>query len=240
MSCLEKKNVKADNQESIEIKAIIEARFFKLTRRKDHETFLFHLKINFEKRLTSLYAIASEKISSENHAKFLKIKSKYIIDQLKNRVLSEYHQEIEIFVKQNANKLVEHKKKNHEINRKSESEILYVRNYRLMSKFELKVIRHYLNEHLTKEFIRSNISKASASVLIARKSKDDLLICVNYRVLNAIIEKSRYSISLINETLVKLFKTAIFTKLDVIHVFNKIRIKEERMTNDIQHEIRSI
>jgi hypothetical protein len=164
---------------------------------------------------------------SEDHAKFLKVKPEYIIDQLKDRVLSEYHQEIEVFVRQNADKLVEHRKEDHEINLKSGSEISYVRNYRLMSEFELKVIRHYLDEHLAKEFIQSSISKASASVLIARKPEGGLRICVNYRALNAVIEKSRYSIPLINETLVKLFKAAVFTKLDVMHAFNRIRIKEK-------------
>jgi uncharacterized protein (DUF2344 family) len=96
-----------------------------------------------------------------------------------------------------------------------------------MSKSKLETIRHYLDEHLTKEFIRSNISKTSALVLIIRKSREDFRIYVNYRALNAIIEKSRYLISLINETLVKLFKTKMFIKLDVIHAFNRIRIKEE-------------
>ncbi len=177
--------------------------------------------------MTSLCAIATNKISSDDHAKFLKTKSEYIIEQLKNRVLEKYHEEIEVFVRQNVDKLTRHRKKDHEINLKFESEISYVRNYRLMSKSKLKTIRHYLDEHLTKDFIRSSISRISTSDLIARKSEDGLRICVDYRALNAIIEKSRYSISLINETLAKLFKAKVFIKLNVIHAFNEIRIKEE-------------
>jgi hypothetical protein len=96
-----------------------------------------------------------------------------------------------------------------------------------MSKSKLKIIRHYLNEHLTKEFIWSNISKAFASILIIRKFENELRICVNYRALNAIIEKRKYSISLINETLIKLFKAKMFIKLNVIHTFNKIKIKKK-------------
>jgi hypothetical protein len=45
--------------------------------------------------------------------------------------------------------------------------------------------------------------------------------------LNAIIEKNKYLISLINETLIKFFKTKMFIKLNVIHEFNRIRIKKE-------------
>ncbi len=102
-----------------------------------------------------------------------------------------------------------------------------MRNYQLMSKLELKVSRHYLNEHRAKRFIRLNIFKTSTSILIAKKLENNLRICVNYRVLNAVIEKSRYSISLINKTLIQLFKAAMFIKLNVIHAFKRIRIKEE-------------
>ncbi len=220
-------DTKTDDQKSVEIKAISEVRFFKLTKKANHETFLFHSKEDFEKRLISLCIIVSSRISSEDHAKFMKSKLEYTKQQLKERVSKTYHEKINVFVRKNANKLVEHRKKDHEIILKLESEISYVRNYRFMSKFELKVIRHYLNEHLAKEFIRSSIFKTSTSVLITRKLEDDLRICVNYRALNAVIEKSRYSISLINETLIKLFKAAMFIKLDVIHAFNRIRIKEK-------------
>jgi hypothetical protein len=78
-----------------------------------------------------------------------------------------------------------------------------------------------------KDFIRPSTFKVSTSILIARKPRDGLCICVDYRALNAIIDKSRYFISLINETLVKLSKAKIFIKLDVIHAFNRIKIKEE-------------
>ena len=226
--CIRKKaDTKVESKSLIDIEAISETRFFKLTKNSNHETFLFHFRQNFEERLTRLCTVATNKISSNDHAKFLKTKSKYTTKQLKSRISEEYHKKIDVFVRKNAHKLVEHKKKNHEINLKLESEISYVRNYRLMSKSKLKAIRHYLDEHLTKDFIRLSISKASASVLIARKFEDDFRICVDYQALNVITEKSRYSISLINETLAKLFKARVFIKLNVIHFFNKIRIKKE-------------
>ncbi len=226
--CIKKeRNTKAKVEKAIEIKAISETKFFKLTKKKEYEIFPFHFRQDFEKRLASLCTIAADQISSNDHAKFLKTKSEYIVDQLKDKIFKKYHEKIEIFVRKNANKLTEHRKENHEINLKSKSETFYVRNYRFMSKSKLETIRHYLNEHLAKNFIKFNTSKASISVLIARKSDDDLRIYVNYRALNAIIEKSRYFISLINETLVKLFKAKVFIKLNVIHAFNRIRIKKE-------------
>jgi hypothetical protein len=148
-----KKNTKTQSKESIDIKTISEVRFFKLTKRIDHDTFLFHLRQDFEEKLTNLCTIAANKISSNDHEKILKSKLKYTIEQLKDRVFEKYHQKIEIFSRQNANKLTKRKKKNYEINLKCENEISYVRNYRFMSKSKLKIIKHYLNEHLTKEFI---------------------------------------------------------------------------------------
>jgi hypothetical protein len=195
-----KKNTKTKNKEFVNIKTINKARFFKLTTKIDHEIFLFHFKQVFEKKLTNLCTIAANKISSNDHEKFLKTKLKYTIEQLKNQVFEKYHEKIEIFFRQNVNKLIEHRKKNHEINLKFESEISYVWNYRFMLKSKLKIIKHYLNEHLTKNFIRSSTSKTSASILIIKKFENEFRIYVNYRALNAIIEKNRYSISLINET----------------------------------------
>jgi hypothetical protein len=112
MSCIQnKQNTKTKNNKSINIKIISETQFFKLTKKSDDETFLFHLRQDFEERLTSLCIIAINKISSEDYAKFLKTKSKYTIDQFKERVFKKYHDEIKIFVRRNANKLTKQKKK---------------------------------------------------------------------------------------------------------------------------------
>ena len=69
-------------------------------------------------------------------------------------------------------------------------------------------------------------------MLFVKKSSGGLKFCVNYRKLNEIIEKNRYSIFLINETLIRLSKALIFIKLNVIAAFNKTRIKtgQEWMT----------
>lgn len=59
-----------------------------------------------------------------------------------------------------------------------------------------------------------------------RKPEGGLRVCVDYQALNAITEKSRYPIPNINETLSRLGRAKIFTKLDVVAAFNRIRIKE--------------
>ena len=49
---------------------------------------------------------------------------------------------------------------------------------------------------------------------------------IDYRAFNNILVKNRYPLLLISETLNKLSKAIIFIKLDIILVFNKIRIIE--------------
>jgi hypothetical protein len=95
-----------------------------------------------------------------------------------------------------------------------------------MSLEELKVLRKWLTENLEKGFIRASTSPAAAPVLFAKKPGGGLRFCVDYRGLNAITIKNRYSMPLIQETLSRLSTAKFYTKLDIIAAFNHIRIKE--------------
>ena len=59
-----------------------------------------------------------------------------------------------------------------------------------------------------------------------KKSGRGLRFYIDYRALNNILVKIKYFLSLISETLNKLSKIVIFIKLDIISVFNRIRIVE--------------
>lgn len=95
-----------------------------------------------------------------------------------------------------------------------------------MSEDELLVLRKFLDENLTKGFIRISKSPAASPVLFAKKPGGGLRFCVDYRALNAITIKNRYPLPLIQETLAYLSRTKIYTKLDMIVIFNHIRIAE--------------
>ena len=62
--------------------------------------------------------------------------------------------------------------------------------------------------------------------MFIKKPGGGLRFYMDYRVLNNILIKSRYPLSLILETLNKLSKVVIFIKLDIILVFNRIRMVE--------------
>jgi hypothetical protein len=103
--------------------------------------------------------------------------------------------------------LSSHKKHDHRIklerNHKSDHEYALLYN---LSEEELQLMKKYFKEHLNKDFIESNTAFYASFILFAKKSNDELRFCINYRKLNAIIEKNRYSIFLIAETIVRLSK----------------------------------
>jgi hypothetical protein len=86
-----------------------------------------------------------------------------------------------------------------------ESDHEYVSLYSL-SEDELLLMKKYLKKHLNKEFIESSTTSYVSSILFAKKLEKGLRFCVDYRKLNAIIKKNRYSISLITETIARLSK----------------------------------
>jgi hypothetical protein len=87
-----------------------------------------------------------------------------------------------------------------------ESDHEYASLYNL-SEEELLLIKKYLKKHLYKNFIESSTTFYAFFILCAKKSEDDIRFCVDYRKLNAITKKNRYSIFLIAETIARLSKT---------------------------------
>jgi hypothetical protein len=89
------------------------------------------------------------------------------------------------------------------------------------------MLKKYLDKHLKNDFITSFKSTCAASILFTKKKTNDLRLCVDYRELNAIIVKNRYSFSLINETFDRIVDVKYFIKLDIIAAYNKLRIKKK-------------
>ena len=136
-----------------------------------------------------------------------------------------YHEFLDVFDRKQANKLPPHRPWDHSIDLHPGKQPPAARPYS-MNQHELKALREYLDKELTKGFIRVSRSPASAPVLFVKKSNGDLRFCIDYRGLNSITIKNRYSLPLITETLSQLSHAKFYTKLDIISAFNKLRIKE--------------
>ena len=95
-----------------------------------------------------------------------------------------------------------------------------------MSQNELVAIWEYLASALKKNWIRSFNNFAETSMLFVKKTNDNLRLCVNYRDLNEIIIKNKYSLSLLSETLNRFAHAGRFIKFDIRNVYHRIRIRK--------------
>ena len=168
------------------------------------------------------------KVAEENYSKFMKTKPEYTREDLLKRVPSEYHSIIKVFIKSNANKVAEHQDQwDYKIHLEEGKKAPFVRNYKPLLDQETAAMKKYIDEHLGKSFIWSSLSAAASPILLAQKLEGGLQFCIDYRALNAVTVKNRFPIPLISETLGKLAGAVRYTKLDVIHAFNRIQMKED-------------
>ena len=96
-----------------------------------------------------------------------------------------------------------------------------------MSPFKLQKTKEYLEENLSKGFITPSQAPYSLPILFALKKNGDLRFCVDYRKLNALTKRNRYPLPLVEEVIGKLRGCKHLTKLDIISVFNKLRMAPE-------------
>jgi hypothetical protein len=60
--------------------------------------------------------------------------------------------------------------------------------------------------------------------MFVKKLREEIRLCINYRLFNTITKKDCYLILLIKETIANIASYKIITKLNIQKAFNKIRI----------------
>ena len=88
----------------------------------------------------------------------------------------------------------------------------------------LELLRQTLGELTKKGFIEPSTASYQSPVLFAKKPGGGWRFCVDFRKLNSITKKDRHPLPLISETLDRLGKAKIFTKLDIRQAFHRIRM----------------
>ena len=137
----------------------------------------------------------------------------------------EYQEFKALFSEEEANKLPPHRPGDHHIQLKEGTTPSFGPLYSL-SKHELEALRKWLDENLSKGFIRPSSSPAGSPILFVKKKDGSLRLCVDYRDLNEKTIKNRYPLPLIQETLMQLSKAKWYTKLDIRGAYNLIRMAE--------------
>jgi len=145
------------------------------------------------------------------------------LKDIKAKLPPKYHEFLDVFDRAQSNKLPPHRSYDHKIELTSDSTSPRCRAYRMFPAKLLKV-KKYLNENLSKKFITPSQTPYFFPVLFALKANEDLRFCVNYRKLNAISKRNRYSLSLIDEIIDKIVSCKHLTRLNIISAFNKLRM----------------
>jgi len=96
-----------------------------------------------------------------------------------------------------------------------------------MSSYKLQKIKKYLEKNLKKKFITFSKALFALLILFVKKKDDSLCFYVNYRKLNALIKRDRYSILLIDEVLTWIQDSKYLTQLNIIVTFNKLCMSTE-------------
>ncbi len=146
-----------------------------------------------------------------------------ILKEVKAKLSLKYHDYLNVFDRAMTDQLFSHRFYDHKIElideRTSSRSCLYH-----MSDYKLQKMKNYLIKHLNKDFISSSSASYTSFILFIEKKDDSLRFCVNYRKLNALIKRDRYFLSLIDETLARIQGSKYLTRLNIIVVFNKLRM----------------
>jgi hypothetical protein len=128
-----------------------------------------------------------------------------------------------VFSKSKSDKLLLHRLYNHKIELEGNNTLGYSLLYKITTA-ELKTVKEYLINNLDKGFIKASQALYTAPVLFVKKPDRSLRFCIDFRKLNQITYKDRYSLSLINKTLAWISRAKIFTKLNIWQAFHRIQI----------------
>ena len=95
-----------------------------------------------------------------------------------------------------------------------------------MALVELKELKLQLQEFLEKGFIRPSISPWGAPVFFVKKKDGTLRLCVDYRQLNKMTVKNKYSLPRIDDLFDQLKSASVFSKIDLRSRYHQLRIKD--------------
>ena len=93
-----------------------------------------------------------------------------------------------------------------------------------MSSYKFEKIKKYFIKNLFKNFITFSKILYFSLMLFTMKVNEDLRFCVNYRKFNVMTKRNQYFLLLIKKIIKKIIECKYFIKLNIIAVFNKLRM----------------
>ena len=126
----------------------------------------------------------------------------------------EYLECLPLFRKVNADQLPSHRSYDHRIEHQ-EGFTATFKPLTSLSRPELDALQDWLQENLSKRYIRASLSSVGSLILFVKKSDRSLRLYMDYWPRNEGTIKDRYPLPLVKETLMGLAQARTFTKLDV-------------------------
>ena len=151
------------------------------------------------------------------------IAATYEDDTIRELVHIEYHEFLPLFKKAIVDTLPPHRSYDNRITMREGFVPLYGPLFSL-SRFKLQALWEWLDENLSKGFIRASSSLAGTSILFMKKPGSRLRLYIDYQSLNEGTVKNCYPLPLIRKTLMCLSKVCYYTILDVSRTYNLLCI----------------
>ena len=140
-------------------------------------------------------------------------------------VLKEYHDLGVVFSKSHALSLPPHRSYDCAIDLLPGSPLPSSRLFNL-SRPEQESMENYIGESLAAGIIHPALSPVGAGLFFVSKKDHSLRPCIDYRGLNNITLKNKYSLPLISSAFVPLHGAVVFSKLDLRNAYHLVRIRE--------------
>jgi len=96
-----------------------------------------------------------------------------------------------------------------------------------MAPAKLAELKKQLQELLDKDLIQPSVSPWGAPVLFVRTKDGSLRLCIDYRELNRVTVKNKYSLPRIDDLFDQLAGAAVFSKIGLRSRYHQLKIKKE-------------
>jgi Reverse transcriptase (RNA-dependent DNA polymerase) len=137
-----------------------------------------------------------------------------------------YHDYLDIFDKDKADRFPDTRPWDHKIEMKSGFEPKSFKTYNLRPEEQVELDK-FLKENLDKGYIKPSQSPMASPFFFVKKKDGKIRPCQDYQYLNDWTVKNAYPLPLISEIMDKIKGTKFFTKFDVRWGYNNVRIKAE-------------
>lgn len=99
----------------------------------------------------------------------------------------------------------------------------------IMTPIQLKELKFQIHGLIEQGFIRPSTSPWDSLVLFVTKNDHTLRLCVDYRMLNKVTIKNKYSLPMIKDLFYQLNGATVFSKIDLRLCYHQVRLKDEHV-----------